>query len=113
MDKMGKGQFLRGNRRNLAEEGVVRKNSSPQRVASVSNLCNSRSQGAGNMSNGECCFNLLSSKLFSLFVYCRHLDNLIRLESNSFDNSNGRKFLLSFCCKLEPGHAVHFPMPVL
>jgi len=39
-DKTGKGQFR----------------SSPQRVASVSNLCNSRSQGAENMGNGECCF---------------------------------------------------------
>jgi len=28
--------------------------SSPQRVASVSNLCNRRSQGAENMGNGEC-----------------------------------------------------------
>jgi len=37
-DKTGKSQFLRGNRRNLAGEGVVRKISSPQRVASVSNL---------------------------------------------------------------------------
>jgi len=54
-DKTGKGKFFRGNRRNLAGEGVVRKSSSPQRVACVSNLCNSRSQGAGNMGNGECC----------------------------------------------------------
>jgi len=44
-DKTEKGQFLRGNRRNLEGEEVVRKNSSPQRVASVSNLCNSRNQG--------------------------------------------------------------------
>jgi len=44
-DKTGKGQFLQGNRRNLAGEGVVRKSSTPQRVASVSNLCNSWSQG--------------------------------------------------------------------
>jgi len=51
--KTGKGQFLRGNRRNLARDGVARKSSSPQRVASVSNLCNSRSQGAGNTGNGE------------------------------------------------------------
>jgi len=35
-DKTGKGQFLRGNRRNLAGEVVVRKSSSPQRVASAS-----------------------------------------------------------------------------
>jgi len=41
-DKTGKSQFLGGNRRNLAGEGVVRKISSLQRVASVSNLCNSR-----------------------------------------------------------------------
>jgi len=43
-DKTGKGQFLRGNRRNLAGEGVVRKSSSLQRVANVSNLCNSQEQ---------------------------------------------------------------------
>jgi len=36
VDKMGKGQVLRGNWRNLAVEGVVRKISSPQRVGSVS-----------------------------------------------------------------------------
>jgi len=46
-DKTGKGQFLLGNRRNLAGEGVVRKSSSPQRVSSAFNLCNSRSQGSG------------------------------------------------------------------
>jgi len=34
-DEMGKGQFLRGNRRNLAGEGVVRKILSPTRVAIV------------------------------------------------------------------------------
>jgi len=44
-EKTGKGQFLRGNRRNLAGEGVVKKSLSPQRVASVSNLCDSRRQG--------------------------------------------------------------------
>jgi len=54
-DETGKGQFLRGNQRNLAGEGVVRKSSSPQTVASASNLCNSRSQGTGSMGNGECC----------------------------------------------------------
>jgi len=42
-------------RLNLAGEGVVRKISSPQRVASVSNLCNGQSQWVGNMGNGECC----------------------------------------------------------
>jgi len=36
-DEMGKGQFLRGNRRNLAGEGVVKKIPSPKRVASVPN----------------------------------------------------------------------------
>jgi len=50
-DKTGKGQFLRRNRRNLTREGVVRKSSALQRVASVSNLCNSRSQEARNMGN--------------------------------------------------------------
>jgi len=33
-DETEKGQFLRGDQRNLAGEGVVRKNSSPQRVES-------------------------------------------------------------------------------
>jgi len=54
-DKTGKGQFLRGNRRNLAGEWVVTKISSGQGVAFGWNLCNSRSQWAGNMDNGECC----------------------------------------------------------
>jgi len=54
-DKTGKDKFLRGNRSNLAGEGVVRKSSSPQRLASVSNLYNRRNQGAGSMDNGECC----------------------------------------------------------
>jgi len=57
-DKTGKSQFLRGNRRNLVGEGVVRKNSSPQRVASVSNLCNGRSHVAGNKGNSESCSDL-------------------------------------------------------
>jgi len=35
----GEGQFLRGNRRNLAEAGVVRKISFPRRVASMPNIC--------------------------------------------------------------------------
>jgi len=52
-DKTGKGQFLQGNQKNLAEEGVVRKSSPPQRVASVSNLCNSRSQGQGTWVMGS------------------------------------------------------------
>jgi len=52
-DKTGKGQFLRGNRRNLAGEGAVRKISSPQRVASVSNLCNRRSEGQGTWVTGS------------------------------------------------------------
>jgi len=38
-DETRKGQFLRENRRNLAGEGVVRKISSPDRVAIVPNLC--------------------------------------------------------------------------
>jgi len=41
---------------NLKGNGVVKKISSPQRVASVSNLCSGRCQWVGNMSNGECCF---------------------------------------------------------
>jgi len=54
-NKSVKDQFLQGNRKNMVGEGVVRKSSSLQRVLSVSNLCNSWSQGAGNMGNGECC----------------------------------------------------------
>jgi len=46
-DKPRKGQFLRRNRSILAVGGVVRKILSPQRVASVSNLCNSRNRGQG------------------------------------------------------------------
>jgi len=65
-DKTGKGQFLRRNRRNLAREGVMRKILSPQRVASVSNLCTGPYQLAGNMSNEECCsgFDKQSTRLF-------------------------------------------------
>jgi len=40
----GKGQFFRRNRRNLAEEGVVRIISSPRRVAGAPNLCSDRAQ---------------------------------------------------------------------
>jgi len=54
LDKTGKGQFLRGNQRNLAGEGIVLKIPSPQRVASVSNLCNGQCQWAGNMGNRDC-----------------------------------------------------------
>jgi len=46
-DEMGKGQFLRENRKNLVEEGVVKKFSSPRRVADVPNLSNDRGQWAG------------------------------------------------------------------
>jgi len=57
----GKGQFLRGNRRNLAGEGVVRNISSPKRVSGVHpNFCNGRCQWAGNMGRGECCSGLAS-----------------------------------------------------
>jgi len=51
-DKTENGQFFRGNRRDLTGEGVVRTISSPQRVVSVSNLGNGRSQWTGNMGNG-------------------------------------------------------------
>jgi len=51
----GVGLFLRGNRRNLAAEEVVRKISFPRRVADVSNLSNGRSQWGGNIGKGECC----------------------------------------------------------
>jgi len=53
-DETGKCQFLRGNRRNLAEDGVVRKISSPRRVASVPNLCNDRGQPARDMDKWKC-----------------------------------------------------------
>jgi len=46
-DETGKGQFFRGDLRNLAGEEVVRKIWSPQRVASVSNLCNFAIVGSG------------------------------------------------------------------
>jgi len=48
------GQFLCGNRRNLAEEGVVRKILSPRGVTGMSNLCNDEGQLARNMVKGEC-----------------------------------------------------------
>jgi len=70
-DKTRKGQFFRGNRRNLAGEGVVKKSSSPQRVASVYNLCNSRSQGAGNMGNGSVAPVLASESIKYRKRYCR------------------------------------------
>jgi len=44
-NKMGKGQFLRGNQRNLAGEGVVRKILSLKKSTSVGR----------NMGKGECC----------------------------------------------------------
>jgi len=50
----GKGQFLRGNRRILPEEGVVEKVSFPKAVG-VPNFCNDRGQWAGNMGKRECC----------------------------------------------------------
>jgi len=55
-DKTGKGQIFRGNRRNMAEEAVVRKISSLRRVVGVVlNLCNDGGQWAGNIDKGECC----------------------------------------------------------
>jgi len=39
-----KGQFLRRNRRNLAEERFLRKILSSRRIAGVPNLCNDRGQ---------------------------------------------------------------------
>jgi len=50
-DKTGKGQFLRGNWRDLAKEGVVGKILSPQRVASVSNLCKDTSLATYHVSH--------------------------------------------------------------
>jgi len=43
-DETGKGQFLQGYERNLAEDGVLRKISSPKRVVGMPNLCNDRGQ---------------------------------------------------------------------
>jgi len=54
-DETGKGQFLRGNRRNLAGEVFMRKISFSKKVANVTNLCNGQGQWAGNMCKGECC----------------------------------------------------------
>jgi len=45
----------RGNRRNLAKEGVMRKISYPRTEAGVPNLSNEHGQRAGNMGKGECC----------------------------------------------------------
>jgi len=52
------GPVLRGNRRNLAGEGIVREISSLKRVASVPNLCNGWGQWVGNMGKGESCLEL-------------------------------------------------------
>jgi len=45
-DETGKGQFLRGNRRNQAEERVV-KDFAPGSIAGVSYFCNDRGQWLG------------------------------------------------------------------
>jgi len=45
--------------------GVVRNISSPQRVASMSNLCKGRCQRAGDMGNVECCSGFGKRHLFS------------------------------------------------
>jgi len=66
-DEIGKGQFLGGNRRNLAEEGVVRKISSPKREADVPNLSNDGGQRAGNMGKGSVA-PVLASKSASLLL---------------------------------------------
>jgi len=52
-DKAGKSQFLRGNRKNLAGEGVVRKRSSPQRVASVFIFTIVGARGQGTWATGS------------------------------------------------------------
>jgi len=54
----------------------------------------------------------LNSKISDSFEVRRaphigYFGNLI--ESNSSNNSNGRKFLLPFCYKFEPGRAVQLP----
>jgi len=54
-DELGKGQFLLRKPKESGRKRVVRKISSPQRVVSVSNLCNGRCQWAENMSKRECC----------------------------------------------------------
>jgi len=71
-NETGKGQFLRENRRNLEEEGVVRKVSSPKRVASVSNLCNGRGQWAGNMGKGKCLLRFWRASLPVHFLKVQH-----------------------------------------
>jgi len=55
-DETGNSQFLRGNRRNLAEEGgVERKISPPKRVAGVPKLSNDQGERAGNLGKEDCC----------------------------------------------------------
>jgi len=53
----GKGQFVRGNRRNLAKEKVVRYILSPRRIAGVPNLHNDRDRWAENIGKTKCCSN--------------------------------------------------------
>jgi len=54
-DETEKDQFLRGNRRNLVQEEIVRNILSPKKREGVPNLSNDRGQRAENMGKGECC----------------------------------------------------------
>jgi len=65
-DDTGKGQFLQENRRNLAEEGVVRKISSPKSETGVPNLCNYGASGLGIWIKGSVAPVLASESTSSL-----------------------------------------------
>jgi len=67
-EETGKGQFLRGNRRNLAGKEFVRKISSPQRVASVPHLCKFEPSGQGTLIKGSVTPDLASESASSLPV---------------------------------------------
>jgi len=68
----GKGQFLRRNRGNLAKEIFVRRISTPDRVAGVSQLCNDyRANGLGISAEGSVAL-VLASDSVSLLPGSRH-----------------------------------------
>jgi len=60
--RAGKGPVLCGNRRNLADEEIVRKITFPGSIAGVPYLCNEWGQWAGNMDEGKCCSGLWASE---------------------------------------------------
>jgi len=66
-DETGKDQLIRGNRRNLAGEGVVKKISSSERVASVPNFCMVGASGQGTWVKGSVA-SVLASESDSSFL---------------------------------------------